>query len=78
MSDDHRPRQETGSDTGGMHYIAAGFSAHIHKSSACPEGSPSAGNSDAIDQVCILSQALETLANDREDIRTTCHVPDKL
>lgn len=60
MSNDHKPRQETGSDTGDMHDIAAGFSAHIHNSSACPQGYPSAGISDAIGQVYTLSQAWKT------------------
>lgn len=78
VSNDHRPRRGVGSDTSDVHYIAAGFNAHIHNSSACPQGSPSAGISEAIGQVCKLSMALEDIAYHREDIRTTFHVPDRL
>lgn len=37
MSNAHRPHRGAGSDTGDVHYVATGFIAHIHNSSACPQ-----------------------------------------
>ncbi|WP_058974100.1 hypothetical protein [Type-D symbiont of Plautia stali] len=57
-----------------MPYIAAAFHAHFSKSSAWPQGTRSRGISDVISQAYPLSQALEDLANVREELRATCHV----